>query len=127
MAQQQSLVLSHWLEVFLLFLGSFPQCWEKDHITDRFLVCHDHSETVDANAETTGGWHAYFESFDEVFVQYLGFLVALSTLAHLVFKTRTLIERVVELGEGVAALQTTNENLETIAETRDGCMMLGKR
>ena len=42
--------------------------WEEEDFLDRGLIGHDHGESVDADTESYGGWHAIGEGADEVFV-----------------------------------------------------------
>lgn len=57
--------------------GSGSHHGEEDDVADGGLAREEHGESIDAESEPAGGWHADFERFDEVSVEVAegGFLV----------------------------------------------------
>ena len=41
------------------------QLWEQDYVADAFLAEEHHAQTVNADADATGGRHAVFERDEE--------------------------------------------------------------
>jgi len=67
------------------------------------------------------------EGSNVVFIVVHRFLVATLAAADLVPKAAGLIDRVIELGKGVAELSTVNEKLEPVDQTRIRIFATGER
>ena len=94
------------------------QLREEDDFPQRAPAGEKHQQSVDADAETTGGRHAVLEGEDEVVVQLVSFLVARRAVRRLLEEAGALVLGVVQLAEGVCYLYTPGEGLESLDEAR---------
>src|SRR5581483_5718983 len=113
--------------VELLLLYCLTHGGEENHIADGLLVGHEHSKTINADAETSGRRHADFKCLQEVLVEHLRLFISLRALVRLVLETRPLVQGIIQFGKGVPHLQATNERLKAIGQTRKLTVLLGQR
>ena len=92
-----------------------PQLREQDDLADAASARQDHHEAVDTHAETAGGRHPVLDRRQELLVEAVGVLVLEpASEQFLLFHALPLVERIVQLGEGVANLHTGDEALEPL-------------
>ena len=113
--------------VFLVILNRLHRR-EQKHVADGGAIGQEHHQTVDAEAETACGRHTVFQRGDEVLV-YAGVAIRLGGAlgSYLALKALALIDRVVQLREGVAELGGVDEILKTLGEGGLARLALGKR
>src|SRR5713226_5621365 len=111
----------------LLLLRCLAHRWEQDHIADRLLVGHQHRQAINAHPEAAHWGHTHLKCLQEILIQHLRLFATLGTLAHLILETSTLIQGIIQLSEGIAALQAPNERLETLCQPRKLAMLLCQR
>ena len=85
------------------------------------------TRAVDAHAHAARGGHAILQGGEEVLVHHLGLVVAALALLDLLFKALALVDRVVQLGIGVAHLAVADEELKALGEARVLGAALGQR
>src|SRR5204863_9205809 len=95
-----------------------PQGRESDDVADRWAVCQQHDQPVDADTETAAGRQPVFERGHVVLVEELRFFVTRRARLHLRLETLALVLRIIELREGVRDLPTVNIGLKPLDETR---------
>ena len=100
---------------------------EQQHVADRRLVGEQHHQAVDADAETRGRRQAILERTHVVGVVEHRFLVARALARHLLAEARSLVVRVVQLGEAVGELAATHEELEAVGDERIGVVAARER
>ena len=88
---------------------------EEQHVADGGAVGQQHHQTVEAEAQAARGGHAVLEGVDEVLI-HLGIDALRLARGNLLFETAALIDRIVQLGEGVAHLVAVDEELEALGE-----------
>ena len=100
---------------------------EEQDVADGGLIGQEHDQTVYAHTETACWRQAVFQCGDEVVVHVGGFLVALCLELKLMLETLLLIDRVVELREGVGKLAAGDEQLEALGVARVRSVLFGQR
>ncbi len=100
---------------------------KEDDVADGFGVGEEHGEAVDADAFASGGRQAVAEGADVVLVHLMGFRVAALFFGHLLLEAGELVDRVVELGEGVADLEAADVELEALDPVGFVGLFLGER
>src|SRR5450759_703680 len=93
---------------------SFPHKREQDHVADRRAVGQQHDEPVDADAFPAGRWQAVLERADVVLVHRVRLEVAARAVLQLRFEASPLLDRIVELAEGVRHLEPADVELEPL-------------
>src|SRR5687768_9066747 len=91
---------------------------EQDDVPDGGLVGKEHDETVDADAFACCRRHAVFERAQKIFIEIMCFFITRLALYDLRFESFTLIERIVQLREGVGNLTAGDVELEAIRQRR---------
>ena len=91
-----------------------PHQRKQNHISNGFRAGEQHGQAVDADAFAARGWQAVGEGADVVLVHLVGFVVAVGALGKLLLEAFVLFDRVVQLAEGVAQLETAGEELEAL-------------
>ena len=81
-------------------------------------VGEEHDQAVDTDTPSTRRREPVLERIDERLVDILRLVVALLLLPHLLLEPQPLLERIVQLGVGVAELLPAHEALEPLAEPR---------
>ena len=89
---------------------------EEQHVLDRRLARHEHRQTVDADTHARARGHAVLQRADEVHVDEHRFVVALFREAQLLLEAFELVDRVVQLGVGVAELLAVDEEFEALGQ-----------
>jgi hypothetical protein len=87
---------------------------EQDDLANRLLIGQQHEQPVNSDAKSTRGGHAVLERLNEVFVEDVSFFVAPGACFDLLGEARTLIDSIVEFGEGVRHFDPANERFETL-------------
>ena len=100
---------------------------EQENVTDSGAVGEQHDQTVDANAHAASRRHAVLESTDVIVVEAHGLVVAEVLGVNLSLEALSLIDGVVQLGEGVSVLVADDEQLETLGVVRIGRLLLSQR
>ena len=100
---------------------------KKQHIADGRRVGEQHDQAVDADAHAARRRHAVLERADVVGVVAHGLSSPMPFASTCARETLGLINRVVELGEGVGVLMTHDEQLETLRELRVVGLLLRQR
>ena len=85
---------------------------EEEHVLDRTVARHEHRQAVDTDTHTRTGRHTVFEGADEVHIDEHSLVVALLREAQLLLEALQLVDRVVQLGVGVAEPFAVDEELE---------------
>ena len=96
-----------------------PELGEEDDISDGSLIGEKHDQAIDADAFAGGRRHAVFEGAQKILVHSMGFFVAGFMLGRLGFESLALIERIVQLREGVGDFAARDIELEAIGQARD--------
>ena len=96
----------------------------RDDVADGCLVGKQHDEAVDADAFAGGRRHPVFERAQKVFIDQVGFFVTRRVLCGLRFESLALVERIVQLREGVGNLTAGDVELEAIGQRRIGVFRL---
>ena len=103
---------------------------EENNLPNGVGVGQHHHAAVNADAQAARRRQAVLQSGDKVVVHHAGFVVALVPQLHLLLKALALVDGIVELGEGVAHLTVTDEQLKPLGErlargdTSTGCMVM---
>ncbi len=100
---------------------------EEEDVANGGRIGQQHDQAVDADAHATSRRHAVLESTDVVVVKAHGLVVAHALRLNLSMETLSLIDGVVELGEGVGVLVADDEQLETLGQLGVVGLLLGKR
>ena len=100
---------------------------EEQDVADGGLIGQEHDQTVYAHTKTACWRQAVFQCGDEVVVHVGGFLVALCLELKLMLETLLLVDRVVELREGVGELAAGDEQLEALGVARVRSVLFGQR
>ncbi len=100
---------------------------EQQHVADGRRIGEQHGQAVDADAHATGRRHAVFQRADVVGVEAHGLVVAQVLRLNLRAEALGLINRVVQLGEGVGVLMAADEQLEALGQLRVVLHLLGQR
>ena len=102
-------------------------CGEQDDVADGVCAGEEHDGAVDAHAHAACGGHAVFERGEEILVEHFGLVVAAFALLDLLHEAFALVDRVVQLGIGVAHLAAADEELEPLGQARVDWAALGQR
>ena len=115
--------------VSLLFLvvSSLFHRREQKYVTDWFLLCKQHAESVDTISDTTCRRHTVFESFYEVHIDIVCFIIAEISFLKLFTETFKLINRVVQFSVCIGEFIAADKEFETVNESRIIGILLGKR
>ena len=100
---------------------------EQDHVADGGGVGEDHREAVYAAAVAAGRGHAILQGAQEVLVHRVRLGVAAGAQGRLGRKTLALIQRIVDLGEGVAEFRAGHVDLKAARQGRIAGDLLGER
>src|SRR5690349_13905779 len=87
---------------------------EENHLADCLLVGEQHRQLLDAAAPATRRRHAHLQRFDVILVEELRLVVPARPLARLILEAHPLIQRIVQLAEGIAHLQAARKELEAL-------------
>ena len=98
---------------------------EEQHVTDGGAVGHQHDHAVQTEAQTARGRHAVFQGIDEVLVD-LGVDALGLAGSDLLLEAATLVDGVVQLGEGIAELAAVDEELEALGQVAVLGLALGQ-
>ena len=85
---------------------------EENHFPDRADAGQEHGQAVDPDAEAATGRQAVLQGREVVVVDGLGFLVTAGGQNGLGLEALPLVDRVVELGEGVGQFPAGHDDLE---------------
>lgn len=113
------------MEGYLVLLLGLHGREEKD-LLDVVRVGQEHGKTVKTHTPTTGRGQTILESLAEVLVDHLGLVVTGVLVLGLLGETLTLVEGIVQLGVGVAHLLGGHKQLEALAKTGLGAVLLGE-
>src|SRR5215210_2705895 len=91
-----------------------PHRRKNDHVSNRWLIGHQHDETIDAQSHATSWWHAVLQCPDVIGIEAVGLGIAPGTLEHLLLEPAALVVRIVELAEGVRQLAAADEKLKPL-------------
>ena len=104
-----------------------PQLGEEHDVANGCLIGKQHHQAIDADAFSGRGRHPIFERAQKIFVDEMGFFVTRGALRGLRFKSLALVERIVQLGEGVRDLPPGDVQLEAIGQRGVGILSTGQR
>src|SRR5471032_740622 len=114
--------------VFVLsWLFSRPHERKQDHVADREAVGEQHDEAIDADPFAAGRREAVFERADVVLVHRVRLEVAARAVLQLSFEAPALLDRVVELAEGVRDFEAADVQLEALDGVRVVRFLLRQR
>ena len=88
---------------------------EEDDVADALGVREQHDGTVDPHAHAARRRQPVFQRVDKVFVEGVRFLVALILFTGLIREALALVERIVELAEGVGEFPSVDEKFEAVS------------
>ncbi len=91
------------------------------------LVGEQHHETIDANAQTSGGWQAVLQCQQIVVVDRMCLLVTGGAGGGLLLESPSLVIGVVELAESIGVLRAGNHQFEPVGKTWIGGAATGQR
>src|SRR5712664_3092270 len=95
-----------------------PQVRKENHVPVGMLVRQHGRQPVDPQPHPAGWRKAMLERDQEVLVERMRFLGTLGPRARLVLEAPALVDRVVDLGEGVGDLGAGDEQLEAVRQPR---------
>ena len=101
--------------------------WEQQHFPDGVLVGQQHHQTVDAHADAAGRRQAIFQRLDIVDIHLIGFVISQITQLQLIFEAFALIDRIIQLREGIGIFLSVDEQLIAVCEARVIGVLLGQR
>src|SRR5438067_4541402 len=91
---------------------------EENHVADGTLVCQQHDEAINADADSGGGRHPVRERADVILVQHHRLFIAALTLLSLVKKTVVLFLRIIQLRKAVGTFHARDEKLKAFGDCR---------
>ena len=100
---------------------------EQQHVADGRRIGEQHGQTIDADAHAACRRHAVLKRADVVGVVSHGLIVAHVLGLDLRAEALGLVDRVVELVEGVSVLMAADEQLEALGELGVVRQLLGQR
>lgn len=89
---------------------------EENDFPNGVGVGQQHDAAVDADSKAAGGGQAVLQGVDIVLVHHASLAVALGPQLHLLLEPLLLVDRVIQLGEGVAHLAAADEQLEPLRQ-----------
>src|SRR5262245_19418990 len=116
---------SVWPQALLSF--SLPHEREQNHISNRWTVREQHHQAIDADALPAGRRQAVFEGADVVLVHLVRFEIAALAVLRLRFEAAALLQRVVQLAEGVGDLEAGDIEVEALHRVRIAGLLLRQR
>src|SRR6266516_3781026 len=91
------------------------------------LIRHDHAQTINADSKSRRWWHAVFECTQVIFVEHHGFGISAQPKLELVFKSLSLIERIIKLRKCIANFLAVAYRFKAFHESRLRTVLLRKR
>ena len=99
---------------------------EEDHIADASRIGQQHHQAIDADPETTGGWHAMSKRPNEVGVHFCHG-VFFGHPVQLCFEKILLQNWIVQFGLGVGEFHPVDKKLEPVRDMWIAATSLGQR
>src|SRR5215203_4808322 len=99
---------------------------EQDHVADVRGAREVHEETIDADAHAAHRRHAVFHRAEIILVYPTGLEIARREQPGLGLEPLALVDRVVELTEGIRHLLAARKQLEAFRQPRHAALRLGQ-